>query len=128
MDKVKVITELGNIIMRCTPCVIEKKDKDILFEAYKLLGDYYHEECWRNKERVDSGWKNFAKAMAEKKEEIDYQHWKDDYCNQMLWFYETLGLRDVHVDGDFLCVDPNGIFGYNLRKMYEQFKASDDEQ
>lgn len=110
MDKVKVITELGNIIMRCTPCVIEKKDKDILFEAYKLLGDYY------------------AKAMAEKEAEDRYQVWKNDYCKQMLWFYETLGFRDVHVNGDFLTFDPNGIVGYDLRKLYEQFEVYDDEQ
>ena len=127
MDKVKVITELGNIVMRCTPCVIEKKDKDILFNAYKLLSDYYHKE-WSNEERFDSVWENFAKAMAEKEAEDKYQHWKDDYCKQMLWFYETLGFRDVHVNCDFLTFDPNGIVGYDLRKMYEQFKEPDDEQ
>ncbi len=117
MDKTKVIIELGNLIMRDT---LEKDDNRIVFEAYKLLSDYYSKEL---RERPIE----YSEASCTK-EEIDYQHWKDDYCKQMLWFYKTLGLEHVQVDGDFLVVDENGIFGYNLRRMYEQFKVSDEEQ
>jgi len=121
MDKNEVITKLGNLIMTCTPCVIDKEEKKVLFEAYKIL---YEQSMEEHEEHS----KKFFEKMRMRQEEIDYQHWKDDYCKQMLWFYETLGLRDVHVDGDFLYADQNGIFGYNLRNMYEQFKAPDDEQ
>lgn len=115
MERSEVILKLGNLIMSSTPYEMTTEDKRVLFEAYKLITNSVQEEL--NRIAYDDIFSTSA-----------YQEWRDEYVHQMLWFYGTLGLDDAHVDGDFLSFDQNGIFGYDLKKMYKAFTSADDEQ
>lgn len=113
MERSKMILKLGDLIMKSTPYELTSEDKRVLFEAYKFISNSAMNEL--NQTSYDDIFSSSA-----------YEEWRDDYVHQITWFYKTLGLDNVNVDGDFLSFDPNGIFGYDLKKMYKAFRDSDE--
>lgn len=125
-SKREIVVALGNLIMGSG---ISKEDKEIIFDAYKLLGDYIQADFDKLflQKSEESGFSKFAKAMAKREEDAEYIKWRDEYVEQMTWFYKFVGFPDAHAIGDTLYIGSNDTLGYNLRNLYRELQKEDKE-